>query len=964
MKKNAKQLLLLLTLFGLAGGAIAADPPNYIDGPSGKGSVWTVYAFGNAQAIADAFYAIYNFTTSSVFSAILSFVAIVGIIAVGLTSGFQPGSAKKFIGYIVSVIFISYLFTGFGNFTAGSDDDGPITVRVEVIDTVNGMWKAPVTVPAVLGIPASIVSTAGHEITRAIEASFQLPDALKMSNGAPFNLMAAMINDTTKAKITDANLSTSLAYYIQDCFTSGVANGSLSVNALLTSTNFLDDIKYNNQAIMVNTALPADTPDGQTAKTNGTQSNYSTATSHMLVDCVEAHNRIKNRVEAGGEVGDYLNHASAWSSTPALSTLASAADAVAMHASNSTATSGAQMVKQAAVLSTFIESQSSVAANTGNSDYLTTIAMKQAEKSRFNSWIVGAELFNRIMGYIYAILQVFVYSLAPIMFIAALIPGVGASLLKSFLQVLVWMALWQPLLAIVNFVVIALQFNDLGGVMMANGTFGISLNTMGIVTEKSTNLRAAGAVIGTMVPLLAWGMVKGAIDMTKFVTTASAEQFNSVAANTLTTGNYSLNQASMDSFSANKNSIASNAAFGGGFSTNDGIGTRKNELGGEISAISGTSAATTVQATAGVGDNATASRQGTVVESGVRNITGGTASNASRVGNRSTTGAEATGAATVDSLAASASIGGGIRTGGGAGAGGGGGGSGGSGGPDASAAKPSGVFKHLESKPSNFNPQASADIKANAQRANSKTKTNTQTKSAAAGTAGNISTTGSDTYAYSAGGQVNESGATSRAANNGLTNTATAISGPSARAAAYNQPIEQVQRQSAFGRAKWKADVGSELYKDLYGASNTTMDKAAAAAQEPNLIANQQHAILNSALATQTAAQQKTDDNEKKAKARKAEADRAAAAEIGASRSNAGALSAPAFNSLGENTAAQLLQDVKTLRDASAPAVDKVLEASKPVMAAVERGWDARGAGNAEDYIKADPTRFNHWSLK
>lgn len=574
---------------------------------------WTVYAFGNAQAVADSFRALANFCASSTFQNIVALIALVGVLVVGLSSGFSSAMARKLIGYIVSVFLITYVFFGVSN-------GGPLSAKVEIYDSVDGTWVSPVTVPAVVGIPAALISTAGYEITRQIEASFAIPDELKLSNGAPFNLAASLISDASQARITDSNLASSLAYYVQDCFTIGVANGTLNAQALLTSTNFLDDIRYDSPSIYVNTLL--NPPVGNSD----------------VVSCSQAWHLINNAVNAqGADSASFLKSASAWNRTPAMSVVNSAVDSVAQWSTNSGITDGAAAVKQAAVLGAFSGAFRQAAQQTGNSEFLTGIALTQAHEAQVNSWITGAEVFNRMMGYIFAILQVFVYSITPLVLAAALVPGLGFALLKNFGQILLWLAIWQPMLGIVNFIILSMQQADLGGILNNGfGQYGFTMTNMSVITEKTANMRAAATFVGTMVPALAWAMVKGSVDFSRVIGSAVGENFAQGAANTMTTGNYSLNQASMDSFTANKHSLGQTGDFKDGFvSTGQGnFGQNINQggVGSEIAAGGGKAALSTAASTA-LSNSGQLGTSGQTVESlaraqGVANATGVTQANA------------------------------------------------------------------------------------------------------------------------------------------------------------------------------------------------------------------------------------------------------------------------------------------------------------------------------------------------
>jgi len=578
----------LMHAFGMLAlmlGALTLSAPafadNIIPAPGlGSNSAWTVYAFGNAQAVSDAFRALANFSASAMFQSIVGLVAMAGVLAVGMTSGFSGAVAKRFIGYVVGVFLVCYIFFGIGS-------GGPVVVQVEVQDTVGGTWVAPVNVPAVVGIPASVISTAGYEITKQIEASFPLPDALKMSNGAPFNLPAALLADAGKARITDPNLASSLAYYVQDCVITAMARGSLQASVLLTSTDFINDINVNMPSVYVNTLLsnPVGSPN--------------------VVDCNTGWSLINSAVNAQGTTAaDFLRSASAWASTPALNVVNSAADSVGQWSSNNGITDGGAMVKQSAVLAQFNGAFRQAAAATGNSDFLTGLALSQARETQTTGWITSAEVFNRTMGYIFAILQVFVYGITPLVLAAALVPGLGLALLKNFGQILLWLAIWQPMLAVVNFIVISMQQADLGGALNNGlGQYGFTLTNMGIISEKTSNMRAAAVFFGTMVPAFALALVKGSMDFSRIVGAAVGEHFAHQAATTMASGNYSLNQASMDSFTSNKQSIGHTGDWGfGQVSTGQGGMMSKHEMGGIGGVASGDqSARLTMGASSSVG---------------------------------------------------------------------------------------------------------------------------------------------------------------------------------------------------------------------------------------------------------------------------------------------------------------------------------------------------------------------------
>lgn len=809
--------------------AIMAVTPGFafaggdLGGP-GSADVWTIYGFGNSTAIHETLRSVANFCNSSLFNELMTFIAVSGMMVVGLTSGFNQATAKRLSGYIVGVALVSYGFTGWGS--------GPLTVKVEVWDSVDGTWHITGDVPALVGLPAAVVSTAGWEVTKQIESSFMIPDELKLSNGAPFNLAAALVNDASKARITDPNMSNALAYYVQDCFTTEVARGTLDATVLLKSTDFIKDIAVSNQALMVNTTLAA------TGGVDGISE---------LVTCPEAYSRIKQRIDAvaasSAGAAAFLNEASAWASTPALNVVNTAADSVAYWASKGAVTSGGSaMVKQAAVLSTFTNSYSTVAAATGNSDFLTTLSIEQAKSSQYNSWVVGAEMFNRVMGYVLAILQVFIYGLTPLVFMALLIPGIGPAMMKSFGQVLIWLALWQPLLAIVNFVVLSMQQADLNGVMgSGGGGFGMTLSSIGFVTEKTANMRAAASLVGTMVPMLAWGMVKGSIDMTKFLSSAAGEQFSASAASTLSTGNYSLNQASMDSFTANKSSISQNTDFGMGRAVNGGVGTTKMELGGTNVVAGASGVSTNVTASGDVGQGGQLNTGTGQTLTGTHTTQGGTSAGIQLAGTQAQTMSALQSLVKAFSLAANGQLGADFTLAGGQGGAPGAGVNGMQALPGSlNAATPGGPpVGLLDTKPlpgkAAMRLGGTGSVNGSATTADQKTGG----RSATTATTGTTGKNGANTHTFS-DTTTNTSGASHNANySNGVRSSVTQIDSLANRADANRAAM--MSGMNAFTRPDWMA-TGDEA-RLIYGSSSALQTQAADAAANPNHVTQQQQQL-------------------------------------------------------------------------------------------------------------------------
>jgi hypothetical protein len=78
---------------------------------------------------------------------------------------------------------------------------------------------------------------------------------------------------------------------------------------------------------------------------------------------------------------------------------------------------------------------------------------------------------------------------------------------------LIWVALWEPLLTVVNFMIAVLGKSSLVGTFGS----GFDLSNAATISESANNLMAAAGFMGSMVPLLAWKIATGALGLMEFV---------------------------------------------------------------------------------------------------------------------------------------------------------------------------------------------------------------------------------------------------------------------------------------------------------------------------------------------------------------------------------------------------------------------------------------------------------------
>lgn len=104
-------------------------------------------------------------------------------------------------------------------------------------------------------------------------------------------------------------------------------------------------------------------------------------------------------------------------------------------------------------------------------------AVAQGEQQEVSGWATGAAIFKQMSGYLYVVLHALVLCMFPLVIIATFIPGRGLKLVGSYLQVAVWLALWQRLLAIVNYIVLLYSEAQSGTIL--EGATGFTMQIWG-----------------------------------------------------------------------------------------------------------------------------------------------------------------------------------------------------------------------------------------------------------------------------------------------------------------------------------------------------------------------------------------------------------------------------------------------------------------------------------------------------
>lgn len=544
------------------------------------GNAWDLYVFGNGRVIFDIMNSIKMLMVPVAghtgFSTLMLLMATIGFVSLAVAAGFDPSkNLVRMFTYIIVVWAVMFSTT---HLTVNLNINDMVADRdgVKETHTVTG-------VPAMVGLPAALTSQVGWYFTQVIETYFSMPEDFKVAGVAAgqFNIFGKMLQESNEYVITSPELKKSLSAYVTDCVVPAIAMNRLAgtaydpmtkgeinvtgVAALTTSRNLMATLASAKHNSIMTKYFPTEYSKTDWITDTSVGVNAADVGGFGVVaTCNEVYDAISKDVEDNANLLLKAN-SDAWSragimtpyETAFQSMLASSAAPGGAGASYSRPSG---FIMQQAMLNTMSPAFRQAAVQTGNNELMQAAAIAQAEQSQKSAWSSAFIVFNNMMGYVFTVLQAFIFAITPMVIVALMIPGLGRSIFVNYTQVLIWLTLWTPMLATINYIITLFGADTVEMVLSEQG--GLSAANKFLLTEKTNDLVIAAQFLGTMTPMFTWGLVKGALAFTEFINHGIGSAFASQAGATAATGNLSMNNMSLDNTSMNKYNTAMSSTIG------------------------------------------------------------------------------------------------------------------------------------------------------------------------------------------------------------------------------------------------------------------------------------------------------------------------------------------------------------------------------------------------------------------
>ena len=526
--------------------------------------MWEIYAYQNADSLFGVFNAAAAIHASSDYAASVAAVAFCGFAAALIAYAFAPEKLHgwKWLATVVlvfSVLIVPKVTVGVVDKTGGAP--------VKVVDNV----------PFGVAVLGSLSSTIGHTLTGLFETAFQvipgmgaLPSELTyQQHGLMFG--NRLVRSASAMVFPDPGFRTDLINFIHNCTTYDLIDGTVSPSTFAGS----DDVW----------ALMATPNPARFSTLTGTTGNVDVA------PCPDVYRSLDGRLpqqlqRIQGRLAFQLN--------PTLPGSAAAAaiagqlqQAYLKNGIANASATAADLIRQNAMLNA-IQDTGAIVAQKVNDPAAMVLAMgrAQAVAQQNAAWINYGKIAEQALPVFRNVIEAVSYAMFPLVVLLLLLTSGRETLLalKGYAAILIWIQLWPPLYAILNYMASVYAAYDLTAAAdLGSGVKALSLQTASTIYSRAVSGEAVVGYLSMSIPFIAWAALKRMENFgTALVGGLSGLQGTlSGATAPAATGNTSLGNVSMDQMQLSPNR---SSAF---------MGSWQNDLSGNTftgSALSGKTA--------------------------------------------------------------------------------------------------------------------------------------------------------------------------------------------------------------------------------------------------------------------------------------------------------------------------------------------------------------------------------------
>lgn len=451
--------------------------------------MWEIFAYQNADSLFGIFNAAAAIHASSDYAAAVAAVAFCGFIAALLAYAFAPDKLQGWKWLATVLLVFSVLIVP--------------RVTVGIVDKTGGSAvKVVANVPFGVAMLGSITSTIGHTLTGLFETAFQvIPGAGAMPaelsyerNGLMFG--NRLIRETGNVVFQDPTFRTDLINFIHNCTMYDLIDGTVDPATFSTS----DDV----WALMA-TPNPA---------------RFSTVTgagAAVTVDtCPNVYGNLNGRLPAQvtrieGRLAFQLNP----TLPSAAATAAIAGQIQQAYIRNSianAASTATDLIRQNAVLNAISDTSNIIGQKVNDpAAMVLAVGRAQAVAQQNATWMNYGKVAEQSLPVFRNVIEALTYALFPLFVLLLLLTSGRESMIafKGYAAILIWIQLWPPLYAVLNYMASVYAAYDLAAASdLGTGTKALALQTASTIYARAISGEAVVGYLAISIPFIAWAALK------------------------------------------------------------------------------------------------------------------------------------------------------------------------------------------------------------------------------------------------------------------------------------------------------------------------------------------------------------------------------------------------------------------------------------------------------------------------
>ena len=445
-----------------------------------------IYAYWNTTELVNVFNAVAAITGSGDFNGLLRTLALVVIISLVVAVLAGRSRQEDFWRWVVMLALLH----------------GMLLVpksNVLIVDrTGTNPSQVVSNVPIGLAALAHGTSKIGDWLTTAFETVFSLPDDVQLRKTGTLFGHRVML-ERLGTQFSSPVLMRNLDEFYRECVIPDLATGYISPSTLATTENIWQAFSNTNPGLLVTIA---DYNDPSVASTMSCPEAYAALTAQLNLDA--------NTVLGLKAQGLFPEMSMAAAKVALSNALLSTQQ---FFAPSSTATPVLDQIKQGALCNYLIDAPARVAAQIGDAAQVQQAtataagirSFKTATTSMYSVAMSGMPKFRNAV-------EMIAYAVFPIVVIMIVVAGQYAgTFLKGYVGSLLWVQLWPPLYAVMNYMMNIKTQSEVSSMVAANGNAYLSCNLTNWLGTTAVDDMNVAAYLTLSIPIIAWGLVQGTL---------------------------------------------------------------------------------------------------------------------------------------------------------------------------------------------------------------------------------------------------------------------------------------------------------------------------------------------------------------------------------------------------------------------------------------------------------------------